>query len=107
MRVTFRSILPACTTRPQAADSGISSAALTAVLLNIVFNVAGRKDKEGPIFAEAPPPGVAPSDNIPGGPAAASGHGYYHRLPGGQAGDPAGTGDDRATTTTTPGSETE
>lgn len=37
-------------------DSGITSAAITAVLLNIVFNIVGRTDDaEGPIFAEAPP----------------------------------------------------
>ena len=38
-------------------DSGITAAALTAVLLNIVFNIIGRKEEaEGPIFAEAPAP---------------------------------------------------
>ena len=39
-------------------DSGITAAALTAVLLNIVFNILGRKDREaeGPIFAEGPAP---------------------------------------------------
>lgn len=38
-------------------DSGITSAAITAVLLNIVFNILGRKDDvEGPIFAEGPAP---------------------------------------------------
>lgn len=36
-------------------DSGITAAAVTAVLLNIVFNIIGRpSDDEGPIFAEAP-----------------------------------------------------
>ena len=36
-------------------DSGITAAAITAVLLNIVFNIVGRKaEAEGPIFAEAP-----------------------------------------------------
>jgi len=36
-------------------DSGITAAALTAVLLNIVFNIIGRsEDTEAPIFAEAP-----------------------------------------------------
>ena len=38
-------------------DSGITAAAITAVLLNIVFNIIGRKEEaEGPIFAEAPAP---------------------------------------------------
>ncbi len=38
-------------------DSGITAAAITAVLLNIVFNIVGRSgDDEGPIFAEAPAP---------------------------------------------------
>ena len=38
-------------------DSGITSAALTAVLLNFVFNIFGRpKGTEGPIFSEAPAP---------------------------------------------------
>ena len=38
-------------------DSGITAAALTAVLLNIVFNIVGRKgDGEAPIFAESPAP---------------------------------------------------
>ena len=38
-------------------ESGISAAAVTAVLLNLLFNVAGRKaTDEGPIVAEAPPP---------------------------------------------------
>ncbi len=38
-------------------DSGITAAALTAVLLNILFNIIGRKEEaEGPIFAEAPAP---------------------------------------------------
>ncbi len=37
-------------------DSGITAAAITAVLLNIVFNIVGRSgDVEGPIFSEAPP----------------------------------------------------
>ncbi|TKV60620.1 purine permease [Nakamurella flava] len=40
-------------------DSGISAAAVTAVLLNILFNVLGRKDDVAPIFVEAPPPGTA------------------------------------------------
>jgi len=38
-------------------DSGITAAAITAVLLNIVFNIIGRsEDDEGPIFAEGPAP---------------------------------------------------
>lgn len=37
-------------------DSGITAAALTAVLLNLIFNIIGRKGTgEGPIFSEAPP----------------------------------------------------
>jgi hypothetical protein len=40
-------------------DSGITAAAITAVLLNIVFNIVGRPaEAEGPIFAEAPAPAV-------------------------------------------------
>ena len=37
--------------------SGITSAAITAVLLNAMFNVWGHQDeeREGPVFAEAPP----------------------------------------------------
>jgi xanthine/uracil permease len=36
-------------------DSGITAAAITAVLLNIVFNIIGRKEEvEAPIFAEGP-----------------------------------------------------
>ncbi len=39
-------------------DSGITSTAIVAVLLNVVFNILGRpKGTEGPIFAEGPPPG--------------------------------------------------
>ena len=38
-------------------DSGITAAAITAVLLNIVFNIVGRSaEDEAPIFAEAPAP---------------------------------------------------
>ena len=38
-------------------DSGITAAAVTAVLLNIVFNIIGRKaGDEGPLFAEGPAP---------------------------------------------------
>jgi xanthine/uracil permease len=47
-------------------ESGISAAAVTAVLLNLLFNTGRRRD-EGPIFAEAPPPGVTPSHDVPGG----------------------------------------
>jgi uric acid transporter len=50
-------------------ESGISAAAVTAVLLNILFNVTARpiEEAEGPIFAEAPPPGVTPDHDVPGG----------------------------------------
>ena len=38
-------------------DSGITAAAITAVLLNIIFNIVGREgETEGPVFSEAPPP---------------------------------------------------
>ena len=38
-------------------DSGITSAAVMAVTLNIIFNIVGRPaEDEGPIFAEAPAP---------------------------------------------------
>ena len=47
-------------------DSGISASAVTAVLLNIFFNVLGRKGEEAPIFAESPAIGVTPEDQ-PGG----------------------------------------
>jgi xanthine permease len=47
-------------------DSGISAAAVTAVLLNILFNVAGRRTEGAPIVAEAPAPGVTPEEQ-PGG----------------------------------------
>ena len=53
-------------------DSGISAAAVTAVLLNILFNVLGRKDDVAPIFAEGPAPGVTP-DQQPGRPGQAGG----------------------------------
>ena len=48
-------------------DSGITAAALTAVLLNILFNIVGRKTPatEGPIFSEAPPPAtISDADEI-------------------------------------------
>ncbi len=47
-------------------DSGISAAAVTAVLLNILFNVVGRKDDVAPISAEGPAVGLTP-DYQPGG----------------------------------------
>ncbi|MCV2487751.1 purine permease [Geodermatophilus sp. YIM 151500] len=40
-------------------ESGISAAAIAAVLLNALFNIVGRKETtEGPVFAEAPAPGT-------------------------------------------------
>ena len=56
-------------------DSGITAAAITAVLLNIVFNILGRQDgAEGPIFSEGPPPAaISAADEArldPDGPAA-------------------------------------
>jgi xanthine permease len=47
-------------------DSGISASAVTAVSLNIFFNVLGRKDDSAPIFAESPAIGVTPEQH-PGG----------------------------------------
>jgi len=47
-------------------DSGISASAVTAVSLNIFFNVLGRKDDAAPIFAESPAIGVKPEEH-PGG----------------------------------------
>ena len=47
-------------------DSGISAAAVTAVLLNILFN-GMRRDAEAPIAAEGPTPGVMPDEDVPGG----------------------------------------
>ena len=40
--------------------SGITSAAISAVLLNAIFNVWGNRDpdREGPVFAESPPQGA-------------------------------------------------
>jgi xanthine/uracil permease len=35
-------------------ESGISAAAVTAVALNILFNVRGRRDEVAPVFAEGP-----------------------------------------------------
>jgi uric acid transporter len=48
-------------------DSGISSAAVTAVLLNVLFNVGRRGQKEAAIFAESPTVGVTPEYDVPGG----------------------------------------
>ena len=50
-------------------ESGICAAAVTAVLLNLLFNAGAhqRDDGEGPIFSEAPPPGVTPDHDVPGG----------------------------------------
>ncbi len=48
-------------------DSGISSAALVAVLLNMLFNVHGRRGSEAAIFAESPTVGVTPEYDVPGG----------------------------------------
>ncbi|NHN55562.1 purine permease [Calidifontibacter sp. DB0510] len=39
-------------------DSGITSAAIMAVLLNYLFNIVGRSATEGPVFAHAPAPGA-------------------------------------------------
>lgn len=62
-------------------DSGITAAAITAVLLNIVFNIVGRSaDDEGPICAEAPAPAtISNADEArldPSGPAA---HDVHHK----------------------------
>ncbi|HWM56315.1 MAG TPA: nucleobase:cation symporter-2 family protein [Pseudonocardia sp.] len=50
-------------------ESGICAAAVTAVLLNLLFNAGAhqRDDGEGPIFSEAPPPGITPDHDVPGG----------------------------------------
>ncbi len=48
-------------------DSGISAAALVAVLLNILFNVGRGAPKEVALAAEAPTPGVTPQYDVPGG----------------------------------------
>ena len=49
-------------------DSGISAAAVTAVLLNILFNV-GRSGEptEAALVAESPTVGVTPDYDVPGG----------------------------------------
>jgi len=62
-------------------DSGITAAAITAVLLNIVFNIVGRSaEDEAPIFAEAPAPAtISHADEArldPSGPAA---HDLHHQ----------------------------
>ncbi len=56
-------------------DSGITAAAITAVLLNIVFNIVGRSESdEAPIFAEGPAPAAISEEDEarldPHGPAA-------------------------------------
>ena len=48
-------------------DSGISSAAVTAVLLNLLFNVRRGEPKEAAIVAESPTVGVTPEYDVPGG----------------------------------------
>jgi hypothetical protein len=48
-------------------DSGISSAAVTAVLLNLLFNVGRREPAEAALAAESPTPGVTPDYDVPGG----------------------------------------
>jgi uric acid transporter len=47
-------------------ESGISAAAVTAVLLNLLFNTRRKQPTEGPIYAEGPAPGLTP-DYQPGG----------------------------------------
>ena len=90
-------------------DSGISSAALMAVVLNILFNVigGGRRPKEAALAAEAPTAGVTPDYDIPGGINADdqgsvvgreydSRHRREHRTPEGVVLDPHRRGDDQA-----------
>lgn len=48
-------------------ESGISSAALVAVLLNILFNVLGRQGREPALIVGSPTPGVTPDHDVPGG----------------------------------------
>ena len=49
-------------------DSGISSAAVTAVLLNLLYNVGrGGTDREAALVAESPTVGVTPDYDVPGG----------------------------------------
>jgi hypothetical protein len=40
---------------------------VTAVLLNILFNMGKPRRKEAAIFAESPPVGVTPEHDVPGG----------------------------------------
>ncbi len=67
-------------------DSGISAAAVTAVLLNILFNVLGRKDGAAPILADGPAPGVTPEfqpgQHAPHGPNSPSRPTTSNRAPG-------------------------
>jgi hypothetical protein len=50
-------------------DSGISSAAVTAVLLNLLFNVSrSGTPREAALVAESPTVGVTPNYDVPGGP---------------------------------------
>lgn len=48
-------------------ESGISAAAVTAVLLNLLFNGTGNQDREAPLAAEGPTPGVTPDYDVAGG----------------------------------------
>jgi uric acid transporter len=48
-------------------DSGISAAAIFAILLNLLFNGTGRTAGEAPLAAESPTPGVTPEYDVPGG----------------------------------------
>ncbi|CCH77592.1 Xanthine permease [Nostocoides japonicum T1-X7] len=61
-------------------ESGITSAALTAVVLNVVFNILGRQDgAEGPIFAEGPAPAaISEADEIRLDPEGPTARGYSH-----------------------------
>jgi uric acid transporter len=72
-------------------DSGITAAAVTAVLLNIVFNIVGRSgEAEGPIFAEAPAPASISDDDearlISEGRSEGSQREYRHEAGQGRAG---------------------
>jgi xanthine permease len=62
-------------------NSGITAAALTAVLLNIVFNIVGRSaDDEGPIFAEAPAPAsISRADEARLDPTGPMAHDIHHQ----------------------------
>jgi len=61
-------------------DSGITAAAITAVLLNIVFNIVGRSaDDEAPIFAEAPAPAsISHADEARLDPSGPTAHDVHH-----------------------------